>query len=146
MPDIPLKTYTELMRLRDFDSRFNYLNVRSSVGIETFGFSRYVNQAFYKSYAWQQARNFVIVRDNGCDLGCPEYEIPSMTGLLVHHMNPVTLDQLENADPITLDPEFLITVSTNTHKALHYGTVNSAPRLPTERRPNDTTLWERRPN
>lgn len=122
-----------------FVDRYCYLRLRRNVGESTFGFDRWINQQFYKSQEWKAARDFVIVRDDGCDLGIPGYEIHS--GLLVHHMNPVTLKDLENGAEWIIDPEFLITTSLQTHNAIHYGDESLLPRGPIVRKINDTTLW-----
>lgn len=109
------------------------------VGATTFGFDRWLNQRFYKSQEWQSARRQVIIRDEGCDLGIPGYEI--LSGLLVHHMNPLTLEELERGEEWIIDPEFLITTSLQTHNAIHYGDENQLPRGPVVRKRGDTTLW-----
>lgn len=133
-----IRSYDELSELQLFDERFEYLKLGGQVGSSTFGFDRWLNQRFYKSYDWMQIRDYVIVRDEGCDLGIPGYEIRS--NLHVHHMNPVSKnDVLYHSDEI-LDPNFLITVSLRTHNAIHYGT-NILPREPVSRSFGDTTLW-----
>lgn len=133
------RTYSELRRLQTFEERFEYLSMPGEVGEITFGFDRWMNQRFYRSFEWRSARDYVIVRDGGCDLGVPGYEIHS--GLLVHHMNPVTPESLINQEPWILDPEFLITTTHRTHNAIHYGDQSLLPRAPVERRPGDTKLW-----
>lgn len=130
-----------MKRFETFEERFRYLRLQGSVGRSSFGFDRYVNQAFYRSREWRDIRDFVIVRDNGCDLGIDGYEIHDQ--LLVHHMNPMDLDAIRHADPRILDPEFLITTTHRTHNAIHYGDENQIPRMVVERRPGDTRLWER---
>lgn len=134
-----IRCYSELRRLETFDDRFNYLKLRGRVGEATFGFDRYINQRFYTSYEWRRLRSRVIVRDNGCDLGIPDYEIHQ--GLYIHHMNAMTVDDLVNGNPDILDPEFLITVSHQTHNAIHYGDDKLLPRRIVERKPGDTKLW-----
>lgn len=134
-----LRTYSELSLLETFEDRYRYLRVIGVLGRETFGFDRWVNQRFYKSYEWEQARNYVIARDNGCDLGILGYEIYS--GLIVHHMNPISLDDIKHGDESLIDPEFLITTSLRTHNAIHYGDESLLPRGPVVRRRGDTTLW-----
>jgi hypothetical protein len=134
-----IKTYSELISFDSFEERFRYLKVRGILGAETFGFDRWINQRFYKSYEWDRVRNYVITRDNGCDLGVPGYEIYS--GLLVHHMNPISLDDIKQGDDSLIDPEFLITTSLQTHNAIHYGDESLLPRGPIVRRSGDTTLW-----
>lgn len=119
--------------------RFEYLQLRGEVGSATFGHDRWANQYFYKSREWRYARDYVIVRDDGCDLGVPGYEIHA--DIVVHHMNPLTQEDLENGNPDIVDPEFLITTSLLTHNAIHYGDASLLPRGLTTRRPGDTTLW-----
>ena len=134
-----IRTYTELKRIIDFEERFKYLSVHSSIGVATFGFERWLNQAFYTSSTWRTCRHVVIARDRGCDLGLEGHEVHDM--IVVHHMNPVTIEQVENRDPSIFDPEFLISVSHNTHNAIHYGNETLLARPLVERRPNDTKLW-----
>jgi hypothetical protein len=110
-----------------------------TVGESTFGFDRFLNQMFYKSREWHQVRDEVITRDNGCDLGIPGYEINS--GLIVHHMNPLSLPDIVEGGDELLYPEHLITTSLRTHNAIHYGDESQLPRGPTERKAGDTTLW-----
>jgi hypothetical protein len=133
------RRYSELFRLETFEQRFDYLELGGEVGRKTFGFDRWINQLFYKSSQWHQARNYVIFRDNGCDLGIPGYEIH--TGLLVHHMNPLTVDDISHGEEWIVDPEFLITTSLNTHNAIHFGDKSLLPRGPIERKAGDTRLW-----
>ena len=133
------RTYTELSSLETFEERYRYLELRGILGQETFGFDRWVNQRFYKSYEWENVRDYIINRDNGCDLGVPGYEIYS--GLIVHHMNPISLDEVKHGDDSLIYPEFLITTSLRTHNAIHYGDESLIPREPITRRRGDTTLW-----
>jgi hypothetical protein len=133
------RRYSELRRLETFEDRFEYLSLSGEVGRATFGFDRWMNQRFYQSHEWQQARDFVIVRDNGCDLGIPGYEIHFR--LLVHHMNPVTQEDLRNGEDWIIDPEYLITTTHRTHNAIHYGDDSLLPRAPVARKPGDTKLW-----
>jgi hypothetical protein len=133
------RTYSELRRLDTFEERFRYLELRGVIGFATFGFDRWMNQRFYKSQEWQLVRDAVIVRDNGCDLGIPGYEVYS--GLIVHHMNPLSVNDLIGNEEWVIDPEFLITTSLQTHNAIHYGDENQIPRGPIERKVGDTTLW-----
>lgn len=133
------RTYRELSRLRSFEDRFHYLELKGSVGEATFGFDRWINQRFYRSRQWKLVRSQVIVRDNGCDLGVPGYEIHS--GLLVHHMNPLSLDDIKHGEEWIMDPDFLITTSLQTHNAIHYGDESLLPRGPITRERGDTTLW-----
>lgn len=134
-----MRRYSELRRLNTFEERYNYLRLQGSIGRASFGFDRHVNQAFYKSREWRDLRHHVIVRDNGCDLGVDGFEIHS--DLLVHHMNPLDLEAIEDADPRILDPEFLITTTHRTHNAIHYGDESLLPRQFVPRRHGDTRLW-----
>lgn len=133
------RSYIELRTLETFEERYRYLRLGGILGVRTFGFDRWVNQRFYKSYEWKYVRNQVILRDNGCDLGILGFEIHS--GLIVHHMNPVSLNDIEDGEDWIVDPNFLITTSLRTHNAIHYGDENLLPRGPIERRLGDTTLW-----
>lgn len=133
------KMYSELQHLETFMERYEYLKLNGVVGRSTFGFDRWINQHFYRSSQWKQVRDFVIVRDNGCDLGILGFEIHS--GLLVHHMNPVNADDITHGQEWILDPEFLITTSLRTHNAIHYGDESLLPRGPVVRRFGDTNLW-----
>lgn len=134
-----IKTYIELSQLETFEERYYYLELKGILGERTFGFDRAVNQRFYKSHEWKRVRNYVITRDNGCDLGIPGFEIHS--GLLVHHMNPMVLIDLTQGEEWVIDPNFLITTSLQTHNAIHYGDVSQLPRGPIVRRSGDTSLW-----
>lgn len=134
-----IRTYRELSRLETFNERYQYLKLGGVVGEDTFGFDRWINQEFYRSYQWKSIRQRVIIRDNGCDLGIPGFEIHQ--GLLVHHMNPVSLDDIMDGEEWILDPNFLITTSRRTHNAIHYGDESLLPREPVVRRLGDTTLW-----
>lgn len=133
------RSYTELECLTTFEERFAYLKLDGSVGKETFGFDRYINQAFYTSREWKRARDYVITRDLGCDLGIPGLEI--FSGLFVHHMNPVSRDDIVHGDYWIIDPEFLITTTQRTHNAIHYGEPGEIPGRLIVRRPGDTALW-----
>ena len=134
-----MKTYSELVALTSFKARFEYLKLGSQVGIATFGNERYLNQIFYKSAIWLETRRRVIIRDNGFDLGCEGYGI--MGKILVHHMNPITIQDILDRNPDIFNPEYLISCSHETHNAIHYG--NDDILVPTmcERSPNDTCLW-----
>ncbi len=134
-----IRTYSELRRLETFEERYEYLRLGGVLGTRTFGFDRWVNQHFYKSREWLSTREDVIVRDNGCDLGLEGFEIYS--GLLVHHMNPISVEDLEQGLEWVINPEYLITTSLRTHNAIHYGEASLLPRGPVERRPGDTKLW-----
>jgi hypothetical protein len=137
-----IRTYSELRRLRTFEDRYKYLALHGQVGGSTFGFERYLNQRFYTSSQWRNLRHQIIVRDNACDLGFPDHEIHDK--LLIHHMNPMTVEQVVHGDADILDPEFLITVSHQTHNAIHYGDERLLPRQLVERVPGDTNLWKPR--
>lgn len=133
------RSYSELRKIETFEERFRYLALKGNVGQSTFGFDRWVNQGFYTSREWRQARDGIIVRDNGCDLGLDGFEIHR--GLYIHHLNPITLEQLEAGDDCLLDPNNLITVTHRTHNAIHYGDERQLPLRPVDRRPGDTKLW-----
>lgn len=133
------RTYTELAKLETFEERFAYLSIKARVGESTFGFERHLNQKFYTSREWRLARDEVIARDLGCDLGVAGFDI--FDRILIHHMNPMVPTDLIHGNPDILNPEFLISVTHNTHNAIHYGDA-SLLRLPiVERRPGDTRLW-----
>lgn len=136
------RNYRELRRLSTFDERFDYLSLRAGVGDATFGFDRYLNQQFYRSVEWRQVRQHVIARDLGMDLGVEGHEI--FDKVLIHHMNPMTADQIEAGDFAILDPDVLITTCHATHNAIHYGDRSLLPQPLVERRPGDTMLWGRR--
>lgn len=137
-----IKTYRELSRLDTFEDRFKYLRLYGQVGKDTFGFDRIFNQRFYKSKEWQAARDFVIIRDNGCDLGIEGHEIHGQH-IIIHHMNPISLEDIETGSDFLLDPEYLITTIHNTHNAIHYGDENLLLTAPIERYKNDTCPWKR---
>jgi hypothetical protein len=132
-------TYTELKKRDAFLSRFRYAVLGGEIGVATFGYDRYLNQAFYTSREWKSVRDEVIIRDQGCDLGVPGYEIHDR--VLVHHMNPITVQDLTEFNEDILNPEYLITVSTRTHNAIHFGDERQLPEPFAERRPGDTKLW-----
>jgi hypothetical protein len=134
-----IRMYSELRRLETFEERFHYLELKGILGVRTFGWDRWFNQRFYRSSEWKNARDEVIIRDNGCDLGIPGYEIHH--GLIVHHMNPLSLDDLKHGEDWVIDPRYLITTSLQTHNAIHYGDETLLPRGPIERKRGDTTLW-----
>lgn len=134
-----IRTYSELIQLPSFEERYRYLRLSGFVGQETFGYDRYLNQILYHSHKWKSRRDKVIIRDNGCDLGVEGYDIPGR--ILVHHMNPITLEDVEREADIVFDPEFLISVSHNTHNAIHYGDESLLITSPIERRRNDTCPW-----
>ena len=135
-----LKTYTELSKLNTFLERYEYLRLGGKVGEETFGFDRYLNQIFYKDPEWLETRDNVIIRDGGCDLGMPDREIKGK--ILVHHMNPVTKEQILRRDPVLFDPEYLICTIKSTHDAIHYGDGTLLMLDPIVRTKNDTCPWK----
>ena len=136
-------TYTELSSLSTFEERYAYLKLEGRVGETTFGFDRYLNQQFYHDDKdWKKARNKAIVRDNGCDLGCKDRPIPKGSRIIVHHLNPVTMDDIKTRNPKLFDPENLITTMDSTHNAIHYGDESLLiPTEPTVRSPHDTCPW-----
>lgn len=134
-----MKTYNELSRYSTFDDRFNYLKLHGGVGVPTFAGNRYLNQNFYKSHEWLSVRDFVIVRDNGCDLGVSGYEIHS--GILVHHINPVIPEDIIDWNSWIVDPDNLITTTHDTHNAIHFGNDSLLPKVVSDRKPGDTRLW-----
>lgn len=133
------RNYSELRRLRTFEERYEYLRLGAMIGESTFGFDRYINQMLYTSKRWRSIRDKVIIRDEGCDLGIQDREIHGM--IIVHHMNPITIDDIEEARPHVFDPEFLICTTKNTHNAIHFGDSSLLIQLPKERRPGDTCPW-----
>ena len=134
-----IRTYSELIQLPTFEERFDYLRLDGVVGKDTFGFDRYMNQQFYRSSEWKRIRNQVIVRDNGCDLGIDEYEIHGR--ILIHHMNPISIEDLQHMSDLLMSPEYLICVSHRTHNAIHYGDESLIVSAPIERTQNDTCPW-----
>lgn len=137
-----IRTYSELSKLKTFRERYEYLKLDGTVGKETFGFDRYINQMFYKSEEWKRIRNYVITRDNGCDLGIPDRKIVDSV-ILVHHMNPITKEDIINKNEILLDPEYLITTIKPTHDAIHYGDESLLAEDLVIRSKNDTCPWKR---
>lgn len=136
-----IRTYSELITLNTFEERFRYLKLSGKVGVDTFGFDRYMNQAFYKSQEWKDIRDHVIVRDNGCDLGIEGYEIHGR--ILIHHMNPILPKDIQLSSDFLLNPEYLISTILNTHNAIHYGDEDLIIKAPIERSKNDTCPWRR---
>lgn len=134
-----IRTYSELIRLPSFKERYEYLRLTGVIGEETFGFDRYVNQKFYKSREWKAVRDHVIVRDNGCDLGVEGYDIRGR--ILIHHMNPILLKDIQTLSEFLLDPEYLICTTLDTHNAIHYGDESLLITTPIERAKNDTCPW-----
>lgn len=137
-----IKTYSEIITIPTFEGRYKYLKIGGRVGEETFGFDRYINQEFYTSKEWFDIRDYVIVRDMGCDLAIEEREIPNGVRIFVHHMNPITVEDILNRSEFLLDPEYLISTIDNTHKAIHYGDASILLQDPIERTPYDTCPWK----
>ena len=135
-----IRCYSELIEIPTFEERYKYLQLNGSVGKDTFGFDRYMNQAFYQSKEWKRVRDFVILRDNGCDLGVDGYTIYGK--MLIHHMNPITVRDIATVSSFLMNPEYLICVSHTTHNAIHYGDENLIPKGPIIRTPNDTCPWK----
>lgn len=135
-----IRTYSELETLPTFEERFKYLQLNGQVGKDTFGFDRYINQNFYRSLEWKRVRDKVILRDNGCDLGVEGYEIHGR--ILIHHMNPITIRDIESMSEYLLNPEYLISTVHNTHNAIHYGDESLLITVPIERTKNDTCPWK----
>lgn len=133
------KSYSELMKLKTFDERYDYLKIGDKVGEDTFGYDRYLNQALYTSPEWRKVRNEIIIRDNGCDLACEDRNIGSM--ILIHHLNPITKQNILDRSPELFDPENLICVSKKTHDAIHFGSKEVCHQDPIERKPGDTKIW-----
>jgi hypothetical protein len=134
-----IRNFSDLSRLKSFDERYNYLKLSGNVGQETFGYNRYLNQVLYVSKRWRGVRDLVIIRDNACDLGLPGYEIGGL--VIVHHMNPLTPEEIEDDTNSIYDLSFLISVSFQTHQAIHYGDENKLVRSPEKRFKGDTKLW-----
>ena len=142
MNPVKIRSYTELVQLCTYEERFRYLSLGGVVGGDTFGFDRYLNQQFYRSAEWKRARDIVISRDSGCDLGIPGREIQGK--ILVHHMNPLTVADIQGGGKFMLDPEYLVCVSHETHNAIHYGDKSVCRAdIPVERQPGDTAPWKR---
>jgi len=133
------KSFSELRKIEKFEDRYFYLRLGGVVGNDTFGFDRYLNQMLYTSNHWLKTRDYVIVRDYGCDLGVRDYPIHGR--IIVHHMNPISIEDIENERDDIFDPEFLICTSPNTHLAIHYGNKELLPKLPVVRLRNDTCPW-----
>lgn len=134
-----IRCYNDLIRLKTFEERFRYLKINGKVGEETFGLDRYINQQLYKSQRWRSTRSRIIIRDDGCDLGIDGRQLDDY--IVVHHMNPISLEDIEEERDIVFDPNYLICCSTRTHRAIHFGDENLLIRDPVIRRPNDTCLW-----
>lgn len=136
-----IRTYSELITFPTFEERYKYLRLGGKVGEETFGFDRYINQVFYQSTEWKKVRDLVIVRDHGCDLAMRDREIRGQ--IMVHHMNPIRLEDITRKSDYLINPEYLITTVKNTHDAIHYGDESLLLTLPVERSKNDTCPWRR---
>lgn len=134
-----IRTYSELIQLKTFEERFEYLKLDGIVGRETFGFDRYLNQMFYTSIEWKRFRRDIILRDNGCDLAMPGLDIVGK--IFIHHLNPITKDDILNRTEYLMNPEFVICSSKLTHDAIHYGDSDLLPKGPIERKRNDTCPW-----
>lgn len=134
-----IRSYSELRNLLSFEERFEYLKLGGVVGRSTFGFDRWINQNFYASYHWKTARNRVIVRDMGCDLGILGHDIHAE--ILIHHMNPMSQEDIIHGEEWITDPEYLITTTKTTHNAIHYGSNVLVPKVTPQRKPGDTKLW-----
>lgn len=135
-----IRTYSELITLPTFMERYKYLRIGGTVGADTFGFDRYLNQAFYKSEEWKSIRRHVIIRDCGCDLGIEGREIHER--ILIHHINPISEEDILGRSDLLLNPEYLISTSHRTHNAIHYGDDSILIDMPLERRKNDTCPWK----
>ena len=134
-----IRTYSELITFSTFEERFKYLQLNGQVGESTFGFDRYMNQVFYRSQKWKSIRDFVIIRDCGCDLGVEGYDIHGK--IIIHHMNPLSMRDIETESDFLLNPDFLICTTHNTHNAIHYGDEKLLVTAPIERTKNDTCPW-----
>lgn len=134
-----IRTYSELIAFPTFEERFKYLQLNGQVGESTFGFDRYMNQVFYRSQKWKSIRDFVIIRDCGCDLGVEGYDIYGK--IIIHHMNPLSMRDIETESDFLLNPDFLICTTHNTHNVIHYGDENLLVTAPVERTKNDTCPW-----
>lgn len=133
------RSYRELIRIEDYYDRYEYLRLQGTVGESTFGWHRFINQMLYRSKRWRSTRDKVIIRDNGCDLAHPDYEIQDR--IIVHHMNPITIEDVEEERDCVFDLDNLICASNASHNAIHYGDVSLLPQLPIERKPGDTCPW-----
>lgn len=135
-----IRCYSELSQLGSFEARYAYLRLDGAVGEKTFGFDRYLNQVFYRSREWKAARDLVIVRDCGCDLGVEGHEIYGR--ILIHHLNPISVEDIEHRSPTLLDPEYLICTTHETHNAIHYGDEGQLIQVPIPRSKHDTCPWK----
>ena len=135
-----IRTYSELILLPTFEERFKYLQLNGRVGDDTFGFDRYINQKFYRSAEWKRIRDYIIIRDNGCDLAVDGYEIHGR--ILIHHMNQITISDIKFSTEYLMNPDYLICVTHNTHNAIHYGDEKQIITGPIVRTKNDTCPWK----
>lgn len=134
-----IKTYSELITIPTFEERFEYLQLKGSVGKDTFGYDRHLNQVLYRSPEWKRLRNQIIIRDDGCDLACDGYDVHGK--VLIHHLNPITVEDVLARSRKVFDPDNLVCVSHNTHNAIHYGGVDLLVTGPIIRTKNDTCPW-----
>jgi len=137
-----IRTYSELITIPTFEERFEYLQLKGSVGKDTFGYDRYLNQVLYRSPEWKRLRNQIIIRDDGCDLACDGYDVYGK--VLIHHLNPITVEDVLARSRKVFDPDNLVCVSHNTHNAIHYGDVDLLVTGPIIRTKNDTCPWRHR--
>ena len=135
-----IRTYSELIKLHTYEERYKYLQLKGTVGEETFGFDRYWNQNFYRSQEWKRIRDYIIIRDNGCDLGMEDRIIQGK--IIIHHMNPISSRDIQNVSDYLMNPEYLICTTHQTHNAIHYGDENLLMTNPIERTANDTCPWK----
>lgn len=134
-----IKTYSELIKIPTFEERYQYLKIYGKVAEETFGFRRWINQEFYHSDEWMKFRNKIIIRDNGCDLALDGFEI--FDSIIIHHLNPITHEDILNRNPCVLDPDNVVSTKLSTHNAIHYGDETLISNIPVERTKNDTCPW-----
>ena len=134
-----IRTYSELITIPTFEERFEYLQLKGSVGKDTFGYDRYLNQVLYRSPEWKRLRNQIIIRDDGCDLACDGYDVYGK--VLIHHLNPITVEDVLARSRKVFDPDNLVCVSHNTHNAIHYGDADLLVTGPIIRTKNDTCPW-----
>lgn len=135
-----IRMYSDLIKLKTFEERYQYLRLSGVVGAETFGFDRFINQDFYRSREWKAVRDFIIVRDNGCDLAMEGYDIHGK--IIIHHMNPVTIKDIQESSSFLMEPEYLISTTLSTHNAIHYGDESLLIKEPVRRSKNDTCPWK----
>ena len=134
-----IRTFKNLSEIKTFHGRYQYLKLKGVVGKDTFGYDRYLNQMLYTSGKWRKLRDWIIIRDGGCDLGIDDYQM--FGSIVVHHMNPITIEDIELSRDCVFNPNYLICTSRDTHNAIHYGDESLLPVLPTERRKKDTCPW-----